>query len=175
MNVILPFIHIYKRKHILKKLISIPFQYTYMYFPLEIILIIGFDLNVNYISLGDSSIVFCFPNRHLKNLCQNCYMQKILVDNMEKCEEKTHFQRVVNVTEAGLLGPLKARTNLTQFAQDSVDSQEELGLRLRKRACSNALWKFIGKERYTESKSQKDLARLSAEEIRDVLWGKLFF
>lgn len=30
--------------------------------------------------------------------------------------------------EAGPLGPLKAKTNLTQFAQDSNDSHEELGL-----------------------------------------------
>lgn len=34
--------------------------------------------------------------------------------------------------EAGPLGPLKAKTNLTQFALDSNDSHEELGLRLRK-------------------------------------------
>ena len=43
-----------------------------MCFLLETILIIGFDLNVNSISLGDTSIVFCLPTHPLENLCQIC-------------------------------------------------------------------------------------------------------
>lgn len=39
---------------------------------------------------------------------------------------------MINVIEARPLGSLKARTTLTQFAWDTDDSHEELGLRLKK-------------------------------------------
>ena len=66
----LPIIYICKKNLHSEKANKIPSHY--MCFLLETILIIGFDLNVNSISLGDTSIVFCLPTHRLENLCQIC-------------------------------------------------------------------------------------------------------
>ena len=58
----MPIIHICKEKSLhSEKADRIPSHYIYMCFLLETILIIGFDLNVNYISLGNINTVSSHP------------------------------------------------------------------------------------------------------------------